>query len=342
MQGDAFNANTPERNGWVTRGLQAVPEILKKQFAGMEYGAEKLAAQTDRGGYDPVFGEVDLSARPANNAPLSVYKEADKRIQELRPKADEGAVAQYGFDIASNVGAQIPNLIAGGALGEGLALTAMGAMSGADKYVDLSESGVSGPKAALGAGIVGTGEALTELLPMKALLNKTLPLVKRLVLHAGADVPGEVVQMINENAVDWWMKTPNASVSELTQKIKDDIIPTVITSFGSALVLGSGAHATHRIMQERARGKSADPHQPVAESQGVQATDAAPALTRETMRSVMPETQEEADELIKLYGEGKESTPIQQEQSTDPHQPRTRHGCTGTGHRFDAGTDTAG
>lgn len=126
------------------------------------------------------------------------------------------------------------------------ALAGAAAISGGAEYGEQRAAGGSPETAAISATVVGAGEALTELLPTKYLLE-AVPgnVLTTLVKTLAADIPGELVQSSIQAANEKLTRTPDMTWEDYGQTLLDTVGATVVAG-GLLTGVSRGVHGLRK------------------------------------------------------------------------------------------------
>lgn len=124
-----------------------------------------------------------------------------------------------------------------------------------EAYYEQREGGISPNKAMLASGGKALTEVLTEKLPMKHLMKKGSPFVKRVMNAIITDVPGEEISTVVDWAIDQKTIDANDTLDEAVEKLSARMIDTGIISVGSVGGQAVLMHAADRTPKKKDKPK---------------------------------------------------------------------------------------
>jgi len=240
--------------------LAKTPAVMGRSVGGVVQAAEELT------GLDAGLGKTAAEFWGERAKPYDLA---------VTPGSAKSYVGQAVESVAQNA----PGLLLGALTANpAIPLATMAAQSAGGQYATLREKQVSPAESALAAAGYGAAEAITERLPVAALLKPGSTLLARILKSTALDIPGEELTALIQAGIDKGTLSPEMSWGDVKQRLID-------TGLVTAIAAPAMAAATHPAVRARERAEVVRP----SESSNVIARNLpGPEMRQETDTAEIP------------------------------------------------------
>lgn len=204
--------------------LQPANPQGERRFMSSSDIARDLAARAGPGASERAFQAELVAGRMGRRE-----KQAAAEAQALEP-SDAGPIESAVRSGLTSTLVTAPIVTLGALIpgGEVPALVALGGMTGAQRYGELRAAGVDETSAAIGAGLLGSLEGVTEKFGIGALAKKT-PILHKIVEFIGQDIFGENATSLAQLADDYHQQLrDDVTVDDVLKSIKETTMATLV------------------------------------------------------------------------------------------------------------------
>lgn len=252
--------------------LSPAKNTAKALYKGLSEGA----ANTLYGGAATLFGvggralDAPLQAVFGGNPLLGVeqgYLAEQNKVQQVNQRLGVPATGFVGdiFGGVQSVGQMLPAVVSALGGNPGAALGMIGAATGGQAYGQARDAGLDPFNAAAFAGGQAAVEIATERIPFSRLLNDIKlgsPLHKILMRQLAAEIPGEQIATVLQDANEWAVLNPEKPFSQYLAERPSAAASTLISTITAVSIMGGAGHVAGRIanrgQQNQAQAEQAE------------------------------------------------------------------------------------